>query len=90
MFYRGILECSAYWTAFTLLELLNSVLAEDQRWGVASRRQRILTRLRAFTEFDEEPKYLCEIRSLYNKLHEKLQSMWSSETDELAQYPAFG
>ncbi len=63
MFYRGILECCAYWTAFTLLELLNSVLVEDQQWGIATRRQRILARLEAFTEFEEEPTYLIETRS---------------------------
>ena len=89
MFYRGILECCAYWTAVTLLELLNSVLVEDQRWGIATKRQRILARLVAFTEFDEEPKYLIETRSLYNKLREKLLGMWSSESDNLARYPAF-
>ena len=89
MFYRGIIECCAYWTAFTMLDLLNSVLVEDQRWGIATKRQRILARLQAFTEFDEEPKHLSETRSLYSMLHEKLVGMWSSETGNLAQYPAF-
>lgn len=89
MFYRGILDCSAYWTAFTLLEFLNSVLVEDQRWGTATRRQRILARLLAFTEIDEEPKYLIETRSLFKQIHEKLLGMWSWESDNLAQYPAF-
>ncbi len=89
MFYRGILDCCAYWTAFTLLEFLNSVLVEDQQWGIATRRQRILARLVAFTEIDEEPKYLIETRSLYKQLHEKLLGMWSWESDNLAQYPAF-
>ena len=65
------------------------MLVEDQRWGIATRRQRILARLEAFTEFDEELKYLIEIRSLYNTLREKLLGMWSSESDNLAQYPAF-
>ena len=88
MFYRGILECCAYWTAFTLLELLNSVLVEDQQWGIATGRQRILARLEAFTEFDEVPEYLIETSSLYNRLYEKLLGMWSSETYDLAHYPA--
>lgn len=89
MFYRGMLDCCAYWAALTMVQWLNSALEEDQVWGIATRRQRILARLKAFTEFDEVPSHLDETRRVYEATYEKLIARWSSDVDDFAPYPAF-
>lgn len=87
-FYKALTTVCAYWLLHSFAWLFTDALKEDNTWGIASVRSRILARLEAFlataTEFDELP----ASRQATAQLLDVLQARWP-ETDPLPLYPAF-
>ena len=82
-FAEALADGSAHHLAMTLLWHLAPALAEDQVWGEATMRQRIVTRLARFVPSDRWP----GMRALAVSLRRTLAARWASEG--LPLYPAF-
>jgi hypothetical protein len=88
-YHRAVVEACAYWTLRTTGWHLPGALKEDEQWGIASRRQRVLARLRAFAETSAEfNNHLPAIAGTCRQLAQRLQTLWP-EVEEMPLFPAF-
>ena len=86
---RAMVEACAYWTLRTTGWHLPGALKEDEQWGIASLRQRVLAHLRAFAETSAEfNDHLPVIAGTCRQLAQRLQALWP-EVEEMPLFPAF-
>lgn len=85
---RAVVEACAYWTLRTTGWHLPDALKEDDRWGIASLRQRVLTRLRSLADASAELNYLPVTAETCRQLAHRLQALWP-EVEEMPLFPAF-
>lgn len=83
---RARLDACAYWLLATLGDHLPGTLEQDEVWGIATLRQRILSRLGAFLAVAGSG--YGEIRRVAEALAEILPARWHGTAD-LAPFPAF-
>lgn len=88
IFQDALVAMCGYWLLKTLERHLESALKEDQTWGIASLRQRILARLEAFVSTSEEFSRFPAIRATSNRLLDVLGKRWP-DVLPLPVYPAF-
>jgi hypothetical protein len=88
IFRTALARSCAYWLFTTVGGQLRRALNEDQDWGIATVRQRILARLEAFIATTETCDELPALRALASHLGRVLQKRWS-ETPPLPLYPVF-
>lgn len=77
------------WLSNSLAWLLEPALREDARWGVASRRSRILHYLETALRMMAEIGTLPGLHDLIRRWLDQLRVRWAP-TAPLAPYPAFG
>lgn len=65
------------------------LLREDREWGLATIRQRLLTRLDAVTVATAEARHLETVGELARALSGELHERWDGETEPMPLYPAF-
>lgn len=87
---KAVTEACGYW----LLDLLNDTLetaleSEDETWGIATRRQRLVRRLGAFADLSERAGHLPGLCDVSRALLDHLRTRWAGEPVELPMYPAF-
>jgi hypothetical protein len=85
---QALANICGYWLFDTLSWHLEPALAEDQSWGIASLRQRILARLEAFISASETFGHCPAVRAAAGRLLYTLDKRWT-ETESLPLYPAF-
>jgi hypothetical protein len=82
------LRVCVHWALRSLVWHLETALKEDQEWGIATLRPRILARLEAFAATSDAYGHLPALRDTMNRVLETLRLRWP-DTDELPLYPAF-
>jgi thiamine kinase-like enzyme len=85
---QALVTICGYWLLHTLEWHLERALKEDQSWGIASLRQRILARLEAFVTTSEEFGRFPAVHDTAGRLLDVLGERWP-ETQSLPLYPAF-
>ena len=85
---HALVTVCGYWLLNTLAWHLVVSLKEDQSWGIASHRQRILARLEAFMRTSEEFGHFPAAHETFGGLRDTLSERWP-ETQLLPLYPAF-
>jgi hypothetical protein len=85
---QALVTICGYWLLKTLEWHLEPALNEDQSWGLASLRQRVLARLQAFVTASEELGLFPAIHGTASHLVDALGERWP-ETQSLPLYPAF-
>jgi hypothetical protein len=88
VFEKELVTICGFWLLNTLGWHLENALKEDQNWGIASIRQRILARLEAFVNTSEEFGHLPAVRGTAGRLIDILHERWH-EVLPLPIYPAF-
>lgn len=89
LFGRAVTEICASWCLRTTNGSLVRALEADDRWGIATIRQRILLRLDLFAATTEEFGHLPVMGASARQLAERLRSLWPAEADQIPLYPAF-
>lgn len=69
---------------------LVTLMAVDWPWGPSTARQRLLYRLRAFTQFAHIVDELHGVAATATRLHRVLASRWPPDVYKLTNFPAFG
>jgi thiamine kinase-like enzyme len=88
VFEAALVTICGFWLLNTLEWHLENALKEDQNWGIASIRQRILARLEAFVTTSEEFGHFPAVRGTAGRLLDLLRERWP-EVLPLPMYPAF-
>lgn len=88
VFQYALVAMCGYWLLKTLEFHIESALKEDQIWGIASLRQRILARLEAFVTTSEEFSHFTAMRGISIRLLDLLRKRWP-DLVPLPVYPAF-
>jgi ankyrin repeat protein len=86
---RAVAESCGAWVLSTVRWLFSRTLEYDPVWGVATYRQRILTRLAAFAGLARQAAHLETLGETVEHLHAVLRSRWEPFTLPMACYPAF-
>jgi hypothetical protein len=89
LFHRAVVEASAHWIIETTGWHLRNALKEDERWGVATLRQRLLLRLENLAALTGEFAYLEPLGTTAADLAARLRALWPPEADQMPLYPAF-
>jgi thiamine kinase-like enzyme len=89
IFETGLVRACGFWLLINLIWYLEGALKEDQTWGNATMRSRLLARLEAFTTASEAFNQLPAARGTASRLLEVLLIRWPG-AEPLAPYPAFG
>ena len=76
------------WALNSLIWHLDGALKQDDQWGIAGNRARILTRIGTFIENAQRSDQLPALREVFSKLLLVLQNSWPEATP-LPYYPAF-
>jgi hypothetical protein len=85
---RAALFARALWTVATVGDRLAKVLDEDDRWGIATLRQRHLLRLETFVAGADETGHLPALAAVARDLLGCLKGRWG-DAAEMPLYPAF-
>lgn len=89
-FFQGIVAACAYWTLSMFQRYdLPTLVNNDSQWGLATLRQRIITRSRCFVAITEEYGYLQALGRTIATIVEQLQARWSAEETVLPIFSAF-
>jgi thiamine kinase-like enzyme len=88
VFETGLVSACGFWLLINLIWYLEGALKEDQTWGSATMRSRLLARLEAFITTSESFNQLPASRGTASRLLEVLRSQWPG-AEPLALYPAF-
>jgi len=88
-FYRAVVEACAYWTLGMCHWAMPNVLQEDQEWGIATWRQRVLLRLDILMRTADELGRLEALGLTVRRVAAELRSRWPSDVDAMPPYPAF-
>jgi hypothetical protein len=87
LFYAGVADVTAFW-ACECLRWLNRTLKEDNEWGIAGVRSRILSRLASFIEAAGACERLPALQATCEQLLASLARRWP-DAQPLPVYPAF-
>lgn len=68
---------------------LPTLVNKDSQWGLATLRQRLITRSRYFVAITEEYGYLQALGGTIAAIAEQLQAKWSAEETVLPTFSAF-
>lgn len=88
LFADALVGACGYWVLRTLVQHLPSALDEDSRWGIATIRPRLMSRLEAFITTAEAYSCLPAMRGTAHRVLEALRQRWPA-TQRLPVYPAF-
>jgi hypothetical protein len=87
-FHTALTAACAHWTAVTTAWHLERALKENDTWGLATLRQRVVFRLEGFAATTAEFGYLPALGSACAALAQRLRTEWGDEAEMLL-YPAF-
>ena len=87
IFGRELVAACAFWTIGTISWNLPRTLQEDDRWGLATVRQRHLLRLETLAAATEQFGYLEALGAMARQLRARLMQLWT--VDNMPLYPAF-
>lgn len=89
-FYRGMVAAAAYWTlsAFQRYDI-PTLVREDSQWGLATLRQRLVTRSQILIALTEQHSYLEALGSTIATVVAALEKHWSPATYALPFFTAF-
>jgi hypothetical protein len=89
LYYNAVVDAAAYMTLITCTwPDQDALMKADSQWGIASIRQRILTRCPLFARFTHRYHHLEALGEFMAKLAERLRARWT-DTEPLPLYPAF-
>lgn len=89
-FAQAVVVACAYWAITHSVWLpFADLIEEDQRWGIATMRQRVIVRAERFADTVEEASYLEALGETFRMIANKLRSIWPEAADSLPLYPAF-
>ena len=88
VFEQALVTICGYWLVNTLAWHLERALEEDDTWGIASTRQRIIARLEAFIATSQGFGRFPALRDAAGRLHALLFKRWP-DSPPLPLYPAF-
>jgi hypothetical protein len=88
VFEKALVTICGFWLMHTLRWHLDPASKEDQSWGRASLRQRILARLEAFMTTSRDLGHFPAVRGTAGRLLDLLGERWP-ETPSLPLFPAF-
>src|SRR5262249_44741646 len=89
VFAQAVVQAAAYWVCVTLVRGLGFALAKDERWGLATMRPRLVTRLDTFARLAETRGHLAHTAQLARQVSAELRRRWPARQCELAMYAAF-
>lgn len=92
LFQHGVVEACAFWMlmwATNEWQGLLKILEEDIPWGLATVRQRWLTRSDIFVQRTQTTGYMESLGATFADLAAYLRGRWPPEADGLLPYPAF-
>lgn len=90
LWHQAVTNASGYWVLHALSWLLDGALNEDEEWGIAWVRPRLVARLEAFARVvAERGDHLPALAGLAIQLSATLRRRWPAGRCELALYPAF-
>ncbi len=96
-YFRAVVEGCAYW-AIGMCEWIVQreswyeeprAMQQDQRWGIATLRQRALVRSDILSRTTQELGHLEAIGHTFARMAAKLRTIWPPEADAMPLYPAF-
>lgn len=87
-FYKELTLICGYWMIHMFQFDVEGLPEEDQEWGIATIRPRILSRLDAFIDLSSEFEHLPALRGLATQLRDHFQTAWP-QAEPLPLYPAF-
>jgi ankyrin repeat protein len=87
IYFRAVADACGYWILENLAHLFDRALQYEEPKGTATNRQRILTRLAAFTQVAERSGHLAAMRGTCQRLLDELRGRWR---DNMPPYDAFG
>ena len=90
LFRRAVVEACAFWS-LVMCRWFNvpKLLEEDDRWGISTRRQRVLLRSPILAQLTAEVGYLEALGAAFGALSDTLRAAWMPELEEMPLYPAF-
>jgi hypothetical protein len=88
-FRRAVVEASAHWTFETTGWHLLDALKQEDEWGIATLRQRVLVRLDNLAALTEEFGHLETLGATAREIAMRLRTLWPPEADQMPLYPAF-
>jgi hypothetical protein len=87
IFYPALVDVCAIWLVDSLSWLLETALAEDREWGIATIRPRLIAQLSSFIETSLDFDHLPVLRTVAEALSQELRSRWP-DLEPLPFYPA--
>jgi hypothetical protein len=87
LFQRALVTACAYWSLFSM-EFYGVIWEQDDRWGIATVRQRIIVRLALLAQATHEFGYMEAFGETAARLVNRLQTMWP-DLEPMPYYPAF-
>jgi hypothetical protein len=87
-FERGLMEAAGYWLLRDANALLGRALRLEERWGIATYRQRLLFRFQAFAQASARSHQLEALGAFAYLMGERMRALWP-EVQEMPPYPAF-
>jgi ankyrin repeat protein len=79
LFFRAVTDACAYWMLENLSHLLAEALEYEQPLGLATNRQRLVSRLAAFLEVSDRSGHLRGLQQTLARLYDVLAAAWRSE-----------
>lgn len=87
---EAVTHALAYWLLASLAWLLEGALREEEEWGIAGVRPRLVARVESFArEVSKRDEHLPALAAFAERLSAELRRRWPPESCELALYPAF-
>jgi hypothetical protein len=87
LFYRELVKACAFWTIRSF-EFYPNLWESDDRWGIATVRQRAMVRLRLLAQVSAEHRFLEALGATARTLAERLEARWP-EVEPMPYYPPF-
>jgi hypothetical protein len=87
LFHQEIVKACAFSTLYSL-QFYNNLWTEDDTWGIATIRQRVITRFELLSEASAQFDYLSVLGETAQRVAERLQALWL-EIEPMPLYPAF-
>jgi hypothetical protein len=88
-FERALTGAIAYWTVASVNWSLGQALAENERWGISTVRQRHPLRLENFANLAERLGHLPALAQTARALADKLRALWPEDDTVMPLYPPF-
>ena len=82
------MEAAGYWLLRDANALLGRALRLEERWGIATYRQRLLFRFQAFAQASARSHQLEALGAFAYLMGERMRALWP-EVQEMPPYPAF-